>query len=77
MKKILLLVLSLCVVCISCSKKADSNEKNVKIQNGESVEVNSSNETVIISNDTKSITITGNNNTVSTENSSDNTNNSN
>ena len=75
MKKILFLVLLLSFVFLSCSKKSDSNETKVNMQQENSVEITASNETVIISNDTESIKITGNNNTVSTENSLDNTNN--
>ena len=74
MKKTIFLLLAACVLCMSCSKKKEAKNTKTNLQQGDSVEINASNETVIISNDAKSITINGNNNSVSTENSLNNTN---
>ena len=70
MKKVFI-ILCIGFLFIGCSKKSQ-NEKNTVTQNGETIEINSSNSNVIISDSTDSIIIKGDNNTVSTESSKEN-----
>lgn len=75
MKKVVFLLLCMCVVLSGCTLKDQSKKAVQNVQGKESVEVTGSNQTVVVSENAKSITVTGNNNTVSTENAADNKNN--
>lgn len=75
MKKVIFLLLCICVCFFSCTSKEQSKKAVQNVQGKESLEVTGSNQTVVVSDDAKSITVTGNNNTVSTENAAGNTNN--
>ena len=67
MKKVLIL-LCIGLIFAGCNKKSQ-NENEIKILDEDTVEVNSSNNNIFISDSTETIIIKGDNNTVSTESS--------